>query len=88
MSVSKQSTNLASTSSSNLKEAPITVPPEDERFTLLDFIEVKTAKIDTLLAKASYAIKLLNERRTTLIAAAVTGKIDVRNHPGSLRRMR
>jgi type I restriction enzyme S subunit len=32
-----------------------------------------------LLAKAEQSIKLAKERRTALISAAVTGKIDVRN---------
>jgi type I restriction enzyme S subunit len=33
----------------------------------------------SLLASALEAITLLQERRTALISAAVTGKIDVRN---------
>ncbi|MEQ1741449.1 MAG: hypothetical protein ABL869_02960 [Candidatus Nitrotoga sp.] len=35
-------------------------------------------KLDTLTAEANHAIDLLQERRTTLISAAVTGQIDVR----------
>ena len=35
--------------------------------------------IDQLLARTESAINLLKERRTALISAAVTGKIDVRN---------
>jgi len=35
-------------------------------------------KIDQLKAKAERAIVLLKERRSALISAAVTGKIDVR----------
>ena len=35
--------------------------------------------IDTLINKQRYQIELLKERRTALISAAVTGKIDVRN---------
>jgi type I restriction enzyme S subunit len=37
-----------------------------------------TNKIDALTAEAQRAIDLLQERRTALISAAVTGKIDVR----------
>ena len=37
-----------------------------------------TAKFDTLTAEAQRGISLLKERRTALISAAVTGKIDVR----------
>ena len=36
------------------------------------------AKFDELTAEAERAIDLLQERRTALISAAVTGKIDVR----------
>ncbi len=81
--VSKQSTNLASISSSNLKEVPIVVPPEPERLVILDFIAMKTDKIDELIEKSAHAVFLLQERRTALISAAVTGKIDVRNHPSA-----
>jgi type I restriction enzyme, S subunit len=35
-------------------------------------------KFDALSEEAERAIKLLQERRTALISAAVTGKIDVR----------
>jgi len=43
------------------------------------FLEKETAKIDILIEKCETAIKLLKERRTALISAAVTGKIDVRS---------
>jgi type I restriction enzyme S subunit len=36
-------------------------------------------KFDSLVAEAERAIELLQERRTALISAAVTGKIDVRD---------
>jgi len=51
----------------------------DEQQNILDFIELKTTKIDTLIQKQLQQIDLLKERRTALIAAAVTGKIDLRN---------
>jgi type I restriction enzyme S subunit len=37
-----------------------------------------SAKFDTLTTEAQRAIDLLQERRTALISAAVTGQIDVR----------
>lgn len=51
----------------------------DEQLNILDFIELKTNKIDTLIQKQLQQIDLLKERRTALIAAAVTGKIDLRD---------
>ena len=64
---------------SELGTFPIAVPPEVEQCTIADFLDRETAKIDALIAKIEEAIKLLKEYRTALIAAAVTGKIDVRN---------
>jgi type I restriction enzyme S subunit len=57
---------------------PVILPPEDEQTAILDFIGDSTDEFDGLLVKAERAIELLQERRTALISAAVTGKIDVR----------
>lgn len=78
MSRSKQSTNLASISSRNLMELPITLPPEDERNEIVNFMGEEVSKLDALISEAETAIALLQERRSALISAAVTGKIDVR----------
>ena len=45
---------------------------------IAECLDGETAKIDNLTAKAEQAIELMKERRTALISAAVTGKIDVR----------
>ena len=42
------------------------------------YVETETKKFDGLTDQAKSAITLLQERRTALISAAVTGKIDVR----------
>jgi type I restriction enzyme S subunit len=76
---SKQSTNLASISSTNLMELPVVLPPDDEVLRVLDAITEKTAACDQLLSAAGSAIDLLQERRAALISAAVTGQIDVRS---------
>jgi len=54
------------------------VPPTDEQLSIVCHIEREAAKLDTLTAEAQHAIDLLQERRTALISAAVTGQIDVR----------
>ncbi|OIQ93090.1 type-1 restriction enzyme EcoKI specificity protein [mine drainage metagenome] len=54
------------------------VPPLDEQTAIANYIDRETAKLDTLTAEANRAIELLQERRSALISAAVTGKIDVR----------
>lgn len=58
--------------------APFLKPPLEEQTEIVTFIDDETEKLDTLTAEAKRGIELLQERRTALISAAVTGKIDVR----------
>ncbi len=61
---------------SNLK---ITFPTDlDERMEIDHYIKSKKENYGNLISKAEQAIQLMQERRTALISAAVTGKIDVR----------
>ena len=53
-------------------------PPSAEQAEIATFLESESAKFDTLTTEAQRAIDLLQERRTALISAAVTGQIDVR----------
>jgi type I restriction enzyme S subunit len=62
----------------DLKRALIPVPPREEQEDIARFLEQHTMKIDGLVAKIKDAIGRVNEFRTALISAAVTGKIDVR----------
>ncbi len=66
---------------SALKGFFCTVPPLAEQTAIMAFLDTELAKFDTLTAEAQRAIDLLQERRTALISAAVTGQIDVRQHP-------
>jgi type I restriction enzyme, S subunit len=54
------------------------IPPYQEQIEITQHIDTQTTKIDALIAKSCQAIDLMKERRTALISAAVTGKIDVR----------
>jgi type I restriction enzyme S subunit len=78
-SVAKQSTNLASISSTNIKETPLTIPPKLERAEILVHLNQQLKKLNSIEENCFSQVKLLQERRTALISAAVTGKIDVRN---------
>jgi type I restriction enzyme S subunit len=53
-------------------------PPVEEQSAIADFLNHETAKIDHLVAKIEAAAKRLQEYRSALITAAVTGRIDVR----------
>jgi type I restriction enzyme, S subunit len=57
----------------------LTTPPNSEQQTIAAFLDSETAKLDVLTSEAKTVISLLQERRTALISAAVTGKIDLRN---------
>ena len=54
------------------------VPPSEEQLNIVAFLDGATARLDALRAQVNAAIDKLKEYRAALIAAAVTGKIDVR----------
>jgi len=56
----------------------IAVPPPSEQHHIAAYLDQATAKIDGMVAKVDTAIERLQEYRSALITAAVTGKIDVR----------
>jgi type I restriction enzyme S subunit len=59
-------------------EMAIAVPPlREQRAIVADLIR-EVSRLDALITEAQRAIDLLQERRTALITAAVTGQIDVR----------
>lgn len=64
---------------SNIRGLNIPLPKLDEQKDILQAININLLKIDDLIDKASKFELLLQERRTALISAAVTGKIDVRD---------
>lgn len=57
---------------------PVVAPPMAEQIEIAAYLDDKTSKIDTLIAKANEHIALAKERRSALITAAVTGQLDVR----------
>ena len=55
------------------------IPPLKEQEEIISYLKAEISKLDLLIEKANQTIILLKERRTALISAAVTGKIDVRD---------
>jgi type I restriction enzyme S subunit len=53
-------------------------PPIAEQRQIVDRLNIILGQMASLLTSALEAIELLKERRTALISAFVTGKIDVR----------
>lgn len=68
----------ASLSQDLLKLLPVTLPPVVEQNQISDYLDKITADFSSLLEEGLKVIKLLTERRSALISAAITGKIDVR----------
>lgn len=68
----------ASLSQDLLKNLPVTLPPITEQEEIGKFLDKTQLTFRKLVNNAENAVQLLQERRTALISAAVTGKIDVR----------
>jgi len=55
-------------------------PSLQEQQAIADFLDSETTRIDSLVDRINRAVEKLQEYRSALITAAVTGKIDVRAH--------
>jgi len=62
-----------------LNEIMVSIPPLEEQDSIYEFICSQKKKFIDLIDLTNCQINLLQERRTALISAAVTGKIDVRD---------
>jgi len=65
-------------SQERVRNAPVLLPPMEEQLAIVEFLRLQSDRFDALSAEAQRAVELLRERRSALISAAVTGKIDVR----------
>jgi len=76
---SKEGATVESIEQEYLSGSLIPVPPKQEQNSINEQIKKRMDVFTKLESRASKGIALLQERRTALISAAVTGKIDVRN---------
>jgi type I restriction enzyme S subunit len=63
----------------DINKIHIPIPPIKEQLAIVNFLDPINKNIKNLIDQAIYKVKLLHERRSVLISAAVTGQIDVRN---------
>ena len=63
----------------DIKTFLICVPSYNQQTKIANFLDGAVTKFQLLINEAENGIKFLSERRSALISAAVTGKIDVRN---------
>lgn len=74
---------IAHLTAEKLHHLSVPRPPVAEQQEITHYLDRETAEIDAAIADAKEAIELSKERRAALISAAVTGKIDVRDHPAA-----
>ena len=82
LKLKSNATTIAVIYSESLREAWLALPPLPEQRTIAAFLDRETERIDALVAKVREAIDRLKELRVSLISAAVTGRIDVREEAG------
>ena len=70
--------NQTHLSNADFTKLTIACPPLSQQAEISDYLDEAASSIDGLIAKCDEAIGFLSERRTALISAAVTGRIDVR----------
>lgn len=79
LSASGASHSMQNIGQDTIKELFVALPPESETQQLIAFIKNKINVFNSLIGLSQKQVSLLQERRTALISAAVTGKIDVRD---------
>lgn len=71
-------------SPTQISSYPIVVPPLHEQQEIVAYLKMAISHFDELSDTATSTITLLQERRSALISAAVTGKIDLRDFDDSI----
>jgi type I restriction enzyme S subunit len=72
------SSSMQNIGQGTILEMSIPVPPIDEQRKIVSFLDREISEIASFIDASRRAIDLLKERRSALISAAITGKIDVR----------
>ena len=62
-----------------VQSIPVAAPDADEQLAIVDFLRREIRAIDELSHRVELAMDRLQEYRTALVSAAVTGKVDVRS---------
>ncbi|MCK6187794.1 restriction endonuclease subunit S [Pseudomonas sp. EYE_354] len=78
LAASGASDSMQNISQSVVMDMTLSLPPLGEQKNILQFLSDMLKKLDDLITETASQRCLLQERRSALISAAVTGKIDVR----------
>ena len=79
LSLESKGSTMDNLNTETLGRVRMPVPPICEQNEILNYVEDVSGKYRALIDNSESAISLMQERRTALISAAVTGKIDVRD---------
>lgn len=79
LSLESKGSTMENLNTETLGRVRLPVPPLCEQKLILDYVHDESGRYAGIIDRATGAIELMQERRTALISAAVTGKIDVRN---------
>lgn len=83
----KQGSGQPNLNTDIVKAISVPIPPANEVKKIVEYIVDIRLKFKLLTEKATKGIELLQERRTALISAAITGKIDVRDEKYSTKEL-
>lgn len=77
--LNKQGSTFSEVSIETVRELSVVIPSDKEQLEICSYVQSISSKFKSLIDSAEMQNKLLIERRTALISAAVTGKIDLRD---------
>lgn len=80
MRIISNSSTLGIMNQETTKQIVLAIPQIEEQNQIANYLDTETQKIDDMITTVKQAIATLQEYRTALITAAVTGKIDVRGY--------
>jgi type I restriction enzyme S subunit len=78
LELANKSTTIGALYKDDVRSLICIFPPVSEQHEITKYIDKQIRHVDLMMAEAKRVISLSNERRSALISAAVTGKIDVR----------
>ncbi len=83
MKVASNASTIGIMNQDKTKGLIIAIPPKEEQESIVDYLDEIVSRNNKLIKQAEQGVTLLQERRSALISAAVTGKIDVRGWQAS-----
>ena len=81
VTASKKDTRVASLKPSDVLEWMIPLPPMPQQRAIGDYVQAELAKLNELAQATQQSIALLRERRTALLADAMTGQLNLKEIP-------